>query len=96
MIKKLIAATFIGIASIFSASTANAQKAEVTLSYGAYTQMDAMNMHDGWEGVNTAWGALNAGVNFKLPIKYGLARRTHSHQQLPKAARNTPASHTTP
>ena len=86
MIKKLIAATFIGIASIFSASTANAQKAEVTLSYGAYTQMDAMNMHDGWEGVNTS----------KLPIKYGLARRTHSHQQLPKAARNTPASHTTP
>ena len=69
MIKKLIAATFIGIASIFSASTANAQKAEVTLSYGAYTQMDAMNMHDGWEGVNTAWGALNAGVNFKVADK---------------------------
>ena len=69
MIKKLIAATFIGIASIFSAFTANAQKAEVTLSYGAYTQMDAMNMHDGWEGVNTAWGALNAGVNFKVADK---------------------------
>lgn len=69
MIKKLIAAAFIGIASIFTASTTSAQKAEVTLSYGAYTQMDAMDMHDGWDHVNTAWGALNVGLNFRVADK---------------------------
>lgn len=69
MIKKLIAAAVIGIASVFSATSASAQKAEVTLSYGAYTQMDAMDMHDGWHHVNTAWGALNLGLNFKVADK---------------------------
>ena len=66
MIKKLLVAAVVGIASILSAS---AQKAEVSLAYGAYTQMDATNMHDGWHGVNTAWGALNLGVNFRINSK---------------------------
>ncbi|MCM1068235.1 MAG: porin family protein [Muribaculaceae bacterium] len=66
MVKKLLVAGILGIASVFGAS---AQKAEVTLSYGAYTQMDAMDMHDGWDDVNTAWGALNFGLNFKVADK---------------------------
>lgn len=69
MIKKLLFAAALGIASVF---TASAQKAEVTLSYGGYTQMDATNMHDGWHHVNTAWGALNLGVNFRVLPKFWL------------------------
>ncbi|MDE6574784.1 MAG: porin family protein [Muribaculaceae bacterium] len=66
MMKKLFIAAVVGISSVFAA---NAQKAEITASYGAYTQMDATNMHDGWHGVNTAWGALNLGVNFRVAPK---------------------------
>ena len=44
---------------------ANAQRAELQLGYGGYTQMDATNMHDGGK-VDNAWGALTAGVNFKV------------------------------
>lgn len=63
MIKKLIAAVAVALVSL---TGAYAQKAEITLSYGAYTQMDATDMKDGWKHVNTAWGALNAGLNFKV------------------------------
>ena len=66
MFKKLFFATALGLAATFGAS---AQKAELTLSYGAYTQMDANDMHDGWHNVNTAWGALNAGLNFRVAPK---------------------------
>ena len=66
MLKKLFAAAIVGLASILSM---NAQKAEVSLSYGAYTQMDATDMKDGWSHVNNAWGALNLGVNFKVAPK---------------------------
>ncbi len=66
MFKKLLAAVVVCVAAIVPAA---AQKAEVTLSYGAYTQMDAMDMKDGWHHVNTAWGALNAGVNFRVAPK---------------------------
>ncbi len=59
-------AAVVGIASVFAA---NAQNAEITASYGAYTQMDATNMHDGWHNVNTAWGALNLGANFRVAPK---------------------------
>ena len=45
---------------------ANAQKSELTLPYGGYTQMDGSDMHDGWHHVNNAWGALNVGVNFRV------------------------------
>lgn len=53
------------IAVIGVAMAANAQKTELTIGYGGYTQMDATDMHDGGK-VNTAWGALTAGVNFKV------------------------------
>lgn len=48
------------------AFSGSAQKTELTLGYGGYTQMDAMDMHDGWHGVNTAWGGLTVGVNFRV------------------------------
>ena len=63
MLKKLLLCTAIAAAS---ATGAHAQSTEITASYGAYTQMDATNMHDGWHHVNTAWGALNVGANFKV------------------------------
>ena len=47
----------------------SAQKTEVYASYGGYTQMDATDCHDGGPSVNTAWGALTAGVNFKITPK---------------------------
>lgn len=51
------------------AASASAQKAELQFGYGGYTQMDATDMHDGWDGVNTAWGAVTFGVNFKINSK---------------------------
>lgn len=63
MMKKIMMAAAIALAAV---GAAQAEKAEITASYGAYTQMDAMNMHDGWRNVNTAWGALNVGANFKI------------------------------
>lgn len=66
MLKRVFVAATIALAA---AGMASAQKAEITASYGAYTQMDATNMHDGWDGVNTAWGALNLGVNFRVNSK---------------------------
>lgn len=66
MLKKLS----IALCMVFAtASFASAQNTEITASYGAYTQMDATDMHDGWGGVNTAWGALNLGVNFRINNK---------------------------
>lgn len=47
----------------------SAQKTELTIGYGGYTQMDATDMHDGWGHVNNAWGALTAGVNFQVSPK---------------------------
>lgn len=43
-----------------------AQRTEVFASYGGYTQMDAMDCHDGGPDVNNAWGALNVGVNVNI------------------------------
>ena len=57
------------LAVVAFAINANAQRADLSVSYGGYTQMDASNMHDGWHGVNNAWGALNAGVNFQVTPK---------------------------
>ncbi len=58
------------LAIVGMAFAANAQKAEITASYGGYTIMDACDYHDGWSGVNNAWGALNVGVNFKIAPKF--------------------------
>lgn len=49
---------------------ANAQKMNLSVSYGGYTLMDAADYHDGWHGVNTAWGALNVGFNVKVLPKF--------------------------
>lgn len=43
-----------------------AQKANFTFGYGGYTLMDACDYHDDRGKVNTAWGALNVGVNFRV------------------------------
>lgn len=51
---------------------ASAQKTEIQVGYGGYTQMDATDCHDGWNGVHTAWGAVTAGVNFKIAPKIWL------------------------
>lgn len=43
-----------------------AQKTEIQIGYGGYTQMDACDMHP-WDGkINNAWGAVTAGVNFRV------------------------------
>ncbi|MDE6134746.1 MAG: porin family protein [Muribaculaceae bacterium] len=63
MLKKLFVFCLLAVATV---SPSFAQKTEITASYGAYTQMDATDMHDGWHDVNTAWGALNLGLNFRV------------------------------
>lgn len=54
---------------VAAATGAKAQKAEIQIGYGGYTQMDATDCHDGWHHVNNAWGALTAGVNFQINRK---------------------------
>ncbi|MBD5375610.1 MAG: outer membrane beta-barrel protein [Bacteroides sp.] len=56
------------IAAVCVAFGASAQHTELQIGYGGYTQMDATDMHNGGK-INTAWGALTAGVNFKLAPK---------------------------
>lgn len=56
------------LATVGIATAASAAPTELFVSYGGYTQMDACDMHDGGK-VKTAWGALNAGVNFKVAPK---------------------------
>lgn len=61
--KKLI----IGImAVVATAMSANAQKMNLSLSYGGYTAMDASDYHDSWHGVKSAWGALNLSFNYRI------------------------------
>lgn len=63
--KKLL----ISLAAVLGISmAASAQSPEIQVGYGGYTQMDATNMHKGG-GVKNAWGALTAGVNFKVAPK---------------------------
>ena len=58
------------LALVAFAVPAKAQKTELTVSYGGYTLMDACDYHDGWHGVNNAWGAVNFGINFKVAPKF--------------------------
>lgn len=58
------------VAMLLFAIPAKAQRVSVYVNYGGYTQMDAMNMHDDWKGVKTAWGAVTAGVDFKIGSKF--------------------------
>lgn len=60
------------LAAILCLSTfAKAQKAEFQIGYGGYTQMDATDMADD-ANKNNAWGALTAGVNFKVAPSFKL------------------------
>ena len=63
--KKLFIALFVA-----AAAAVGAQAQEVTISYGAYTQMDAMNNHKGFDKVNTAWGGINFGLY--IPVAKGV------------------------
>jgi len=56
----------VAIAALMTGITASAISPSIYASYGGYTQMDAMDCHDGWGGVNNAWGALNVGADFNL------------------------------
>lgn len=63
--KKLFIALFMA-----AAAAVGAQAQEITVSYGAYTQMDAMNCHKGFSDVNTAWGGVNFGLY--IPVVDGI------------------------
>lgn len=65
--KKLIIALVAAVGMTFGAQ---AQKMNISASYGGYTLMDAADYHDGWHGVNNAWGALNLGFNVKVLPKF--------------------------
>lgn len=53
--------------AIFAISAgASAQKVQVQVGYGGYTQMDGCDMHGGYGPVDNAWGALTAAVNFQV------------------------------
>ena len=54
------------VAVVAAAVSASAQSTEIQVGYGGYTQMDATGMHGDLGKVKTAWGALNAGVNFRI------------------------------
>lgn len=55
---------------VAAALPAAAQKAELTASYGGFTQMDVMKMHGVYGDVNNAWGTVNIGLNFKVAQKF--------------------------
>ncbi|MDO4319525.1 MAG: outer membrane beta-barrel protein [Bacteroidales bacterium] len=59
------------VAILAMAFGASAQRAQFQIGYGGYTMMDACDMHDGG-AVNTAWGAVTAGVNFKVARNFTL------------------------
>lgn len=60
--KKLLFSLMAVVAIAFGAS---AQRAQFQIGYGGYTMMDACDMANGGD-VNTAWGAVTAGVNFNV------------------------------
>lgn len=64
---------------------------EVAISYGGYTQMDAVNNHKGFDKTNNAWGAVN--VSLYLPVAKGVKvgpSYTYSSQFTPAAAYEIP------
>lgn len=65
--KKLLVALVAVLGLSFGAQ---AQKMNLSLSYGGYTAMDACNYHDSWKGVNTAWGAVTAAFNVEVLPKF--------------------------
>lgn len=67
--KKLLLAL---VAVIGMSVGANAQKMNLSLSYGGYTLMDASDYHDGWHNVNNAWGSINISFNVQVLPKFWL------------------------
>jgi len=60
------------IASALALGCATAVTAqEVYMSYGAYTQMDAINCHKGFDKANNAWGGINIGLY--IPVAKGVS-----------------------
>lgn len=60
---------FIALAvALGMASSAAAQ--EVAVSYGGYTQMDAVNNHKGFAKTNTGWGTVN--FSLYIPVAKGV------------------------
>lgn len=68
MIKRLLLSVMVVMAAC---TVASAQRSNIQIGYGGYTQMDASDMHDGG-AVNNAWGALTAGVNFPVVKNFSL------------------------
>lgn len=56
--------------TLLTAAAVGVNAQEVAVSYGAYTQMDAMNCHKGFSKVNNAWGSLN--VSMYIPVYRGV------------------------
>lgn len=67
--KKFLVALVAVVALAFGA---DAQKADIMIGYGGYTQMDGSDCHDGWHGVKNAWGAVTLGVNFHITRNFSL------------------------
>lgn len=70
--KKYLLSLLAVVAMLFVALPASAQKVNLYATYGGYTQMDACDMHDDWDGVKTAWGAVNVGLDFKIGSRFRL------------------------
>ena len=51
---------------------AAAQSVNIFASYGGITQMDCVDNHDNWDNVHTAWGAVNAGIYFRVAPKFSI------------------------
>lgn len=59
--KKIVVSLLVALAAITGSQKSEA--AEITVSYGGYTAMDACGYYkDNWHSVNTAWGAVSATV----------------------------------
>lgn len=67
--KKTLMALALAGAALLGCGQAHAQKAELHLGYGGYTQMDATDMPG---HMDTAWGAVTLGFNFKVAPKFWL------------------------
>lgn len=67
--KKILCVIAVAVMSVCGSVSTKAETS-IYASYGGYTQMDACDNHDGWGGVNTAWGAVNAGIDFRVAPKF--------------------------
>lgn len=57
---------FVLLTAVGLMTSSQAYAFDLTASYGGYTQMDAMDCHDGGGDVNTAWGVVNFSANFNV------------------------------